>query len=159
MSVATDTTQRLLELLEEQGAEKGIDIVDLEVVGTKGAPIVRIRIDWLDQDKPGISLDDVAQQTYWISEYLDEHDPLEGSYTLEVSSPGLARPLRRPRDFQRFAGQTVSVKLKDTEGRRRFTGKLLGCEDGQVSVDCEGETISFDIDEIQKCKLKPEFDF
>ena len=107
--------QEIIDALEPAAAERGIDVVDVEVVGATKAPCVRVRIDHADESLPTITLDEVTEETEWISAALDELDPIPSSFTLEVSSPGMARPLRRQRDFERFAGETVSLSL--TRGR------------------------------------------
>ncbi|WP_303131281.1 ribosome maturation factor RimP [uncultured Olsenella sp.] len=155
---STDLEKRLVAALEEAAAPHGIDVVDVEVVGSAKAPTVRVRIDHADEGLPTISLDEVAAQSGWINEALDAFDPIEGSYTLEVSSPGLSRPLRRARDFERFAGQDVSLTTTATEGRRRFAGRLLGIEGQLVRIECEGEELAFELGQIKSCKIKPNFD-
>lgn len=147
----------IINALEVRAAEHGIDIVDVEVVGATKAPCVRVRIDHADESLPTISLDEVTEQTSWISDAIDELDPIPSSYLLEVSSPGMARPLRRPRDFERFAGQTVAVSLAPGEGRRRYTGTLLGLDGSTVSLECDGERVEVSLDDIRKCTIKPDF--
>ena len=149
--------QQIIDALEARAAERGIDVVDVEVVGASKAPCVRVRIDHADESAPTISLDEVTEETAWISEVLDELDPIPSSFTLEVSSPGLDRPLRRERDFERFAGQTVAVSLAPGEGRRRYTGTLLGIEDGTVALEVDGERVGLPFDDIRKCTIKPDF--
>ena len=149
--------QQIIDALEPIAAGRGIDVVDVEVVGASKAPCVRVRIDHADEDAPTISLDEVTAETAWISDALDELDPIPSSFTLEVSSPGMARPLRKPRDFARFAGQTVQVSLVPGEGRRRFTGTLLGIEGATVVLECDGERVELALDDIRKCTIKPDF--
>lgn len=149
--------QQIIDALEPIAAGRGIDVVDVEVVGASKAPCVRVRIDHADEDAPTISLDEVTAETAWISDALDELDPIPSSFTLEVSSPGMARPLRKPRDFARFAGQTVQVSLIPGEGRRRYTGTLLGIEGDVVSLECDGERVELALDDIRKCTIKPDF--
>lgn len=149
---------QIVEALEAVAADHDIDIVDVEVVGAKRAPIVRVRIDHADEEQPTISLDEVSAQSEWVGEVIDALDPFPGSFMLEVSSPGLARPLRKEHDFERFAGQTVKLSTKATEGRRTFTGTLLGITDGIVAVECDGETFDIAFDQIKNCKIKPDFD-
>ena len=149
--------QQIIDALEPTAAERGIDVVDVEVVGATKAPCVRVRIDHADESLDTITLDEVTEETEWISETLDELDPIPSSFTLEVSSPGLSRPLRKPRDFERFAGQTVQVSLVPGEGRRRYTGTLLGIEDGSVSLEVDGQRVSVSYDDIRKCTIKPDF--
>ena len=157
-STQEDTRNRLLSLLEAEAPSHGIDIVDVEVVGSSKAPTVRVRIDHEDADADHITLDEVSAETSWISDLIDEADPIEGSYTLEVSSPGLSRPLRKARDFVRFAGETVSLKLDVAEGRRRYTGRLEGCENDVVRITTDEGPFEFELGSIRACTLKPNFD-
>lgn len=152
-----DIRAQLIEELEKVASAHGIDIVDVEVVGTK-ACTVRVRIDNVDEDAGPITLDDVSAHTGWISDCVDALDPIEDSFVLEVSSPGLARPLRRPQDFVRFAGATVNLKTTATEGRRRYTGTLKGLEDGVVQLACDEGDVRIPLEEVKTCKIKPEFD-
>ena len=130
--MAQDKAAAILEALEVAGAAHGVDVVDVEVVGATKAPTLRVRLDWSDEGKGTISLDDVAAQTEWVSDVIDVVDPFPGSFTLEVSSPGLDRPLRRERDFERFAGEQVA----------------LDTDEGEVSIA---------LDEVRRCNIKPTF--
>jgi ribosome maturation factor RimP len=154
----TELELQIVEALEAEAPAHEIDIVDVEVVGAKRAPIVRVRIDHADEELPTISLDEVSAQSDWVNEVLDELDPIPDSYVLEISSPGLARPLRKARDFERFAGETIQLTTKAKEGRRKFTGELLGLEDGSVRISCDGETFSIAFDEVKSAKIKPNYD-
>ena len=149
--------QQIIDALEPTAAERGIDVVDVEVVGATKAPCVRVRIDHADESAPTITLDEVTEETEWISAALDELDPIPSSFTLEVSSPGMARPLRKERDFVRFAGETVQLSLVPGEGRRRYTGTLLGIEDGTVALEVDGERVELPFDDIRTCTIKPDF--
>lgn len=151
--------KKLIALLEERAAEHGVDIVDVEVTGSSKSPVVRVRIDHADEDAPTITLDEVTQETAWISEAMDEADPFPGAFTLEVSSPGLSRPLRRPHDFERFAGQDVALTTNATEGRRRYTGRLLGLDgQGRVMLATDEGEVGFDLGQVRSCTIKPDFD-
>lgn len=147
----------IIAALEAKGAEHGIDIVDVEVVGATKNPCVRVRIDHADEQAPTITLDEVTAETGWISDAIDELDPFPAAFTLEVSSPGLDRPLRRERDFVRFAGSDVSLSTTATEGRRKFSGRLEGVEGGRVVLTCDAERVEVPLDEVKKCKVKPDF--
>lgn len=153
----TGIEQEIIDALEAQATERGIDVVDVEVVGATKAPCVRVRIDHADEAAPTITLDEVTEETEWISATLDELDPIPSSFTLEVSSPGMARPLRKQRDFERFAGTTVQLSLVPGEGRRRYTGVLLGIEGDEVNLEVDGERVSVSYDDIKKCTIKPDF--
>lgn len=155
--VKTKTEQAVLDVLEGAAAAHGVDIVDVEVVGATKAPCVRVRIEKLDG--ADINLDEVAAQTGWISDALDALDPLPGSYTLEVSSPGMARPLRRLKDFERFCGQEAEVKTNAVEGRRSFTGTIKAASADAVTLEVDGEDVTFTLDEMKKATLKPSYDF
>lgn len=152
-----DMRALLLRELEAAAPAHDVDIVDVEVVGVAKAPTVRVRIDHASPEAGLITLDEVSANTAWISDLVDEIDPIEGRFTLEVSSPGMARPLRKAADFERFAGSTVAVALVPGEGRRRFTGVLGGIEDGVVSVACDDGTFSFELEQIKTCAIKPDF--
>lgn len=148
----------LIAALEERAANHGIEVIDVEVVGTSKAPTVRVRIDHADESLPTISLDEVTASNDWINEVIDAKDPFPGSFSLEVSSPGLARPLRKLHDFERFAGETVSLSTTAAEGRRKYTGKLEGVRDGHVVlVTDEGEFV-FELAEIKNAKIKPDYE-
>ncbi|MCB0993545.1 MAG: ribosome maturation factor RimP [Acidimicrobiales bacterium] len=106
---------------------KGLEVVDVEHAGG----VVRVTVDRAG----GVNLDAIADATRAVSRALDEADPIPGRYTLEVSSPGLERPLRRPDHFARAIGSDVSIKLDArVEGDRRITGKLVGSDDTGVTV-------------------------
>lgn len=153
-----DIRQQILDALEALAPSHDIDIVDVEITGAKATPVVRVRIDHLDEAAPTITLDEVAAQTAWIGDALDALDPLSSSYTLEVSSPGMARPLRRAHDFERFAAENVQVTTTATEGRRRFSGKLLGIDgDEVVIVSDEGEQ-RIALADIKSAHIKPDYD-
>ena len=150
--------EELLEALEAAAPAHDVDVVDVEVVGSAKARTIRVRIDHADEDADPITLDEVSAQSGWISDLIDELDPIEGSFMLEVSSPGLSRPLRRPHDFERFAGEQVSLKLKAAEGRRRYTGTLKGYDEGLVRLSCDDGDVAIPFDEIRSCTIKPTFD-
>ena len=110
-------------------ALSNVEIVDIE----RGRGVLRITLD-----RPGgIDLETISVASRLISEALDRHDPLPGgAYTLEVSSPGIERPLRTPEHFRRFIGSTVAVKTRpDVEGERRFQGVISDADDHAVVVD------------------------
>lgn len=150
--------QDIIDALEARAAEHGIDVVDVEIVGATKAPCVRVRLDKLEGDP--INLDEVTAQTAWVSDTVEALDPISGSYTLEVSSPGMKRPLRRPSDYVRFQGEEVELTTTAMEGRRSYKGVIAAADDASVTIQPEGEdaaTISYD--DVKKCTLKPVYDF
>ena len=156
--VKSKLEQDIIDALEARAAEHGIDVVDVEIVGATKAPCVRVRLDKLEGDP--INLDEVTAQTAWVSDTVETLDPISGSYTLEVSSPGMKRPLRRPSDFVRFQGEEVELTTTAMEGRRSYKGVIAAADDASVTIHPEGEdaaTISYD--DVKKCTLKPVYDF
>jgi ribosome maturation factor RimP len=127
--------ERVHELVEPLLAPLGLELVDVELQGA----VLRVSIDRPE----GVDLEIIGRASSVVSEALDDDDPIPGRYTLEVSSPGLERPLRTPDHFRRFVGTTISVKTNpDVEGDRRFTGRLEAADADGVTVD--GRTLSYD---------------
>ena len=153
----TAKEKSLLSALEPRAASEGVEIVTVEVAGAKKAPTIRVYIDTPD----GVSFDELSSAQAWINDLMDELDPFPGAYTLEVSSPGIDRPLRTPEHFARFAGETVTVKTTGPiDGRSSFTGELLGFEDGCVIVAADGaDTFRIPYDNIKKARVKGTIDF
>ena len=137
-------------LLDRTLAGLGYELVELERSAKGG--LLRVYID-----KPGgISLDDCAS----VSNHLSRLFAVEnvGYERLEVSSPGLDRLLRTERDFVRFAGQKVRLKLRvPLEGQRNFAGVLCGSEAGKVGLEVDGRVLSFDLGNVDKARLTPAF--
>ena len=106
------------------------------------------------KDGQNMSLDDCSHLSRAVSAVLDVEDPIEGAYSLEVSSPGIDRPLTRPKDYERFAGFEAKLEtLAPIDGRKRFKGKLLGLEGKTVKIDVEGTPMALPLEEIEKAKL------
>lgn len=125
--------QSLEQALEERTEAMGFELVELERAGSKARPVLRVRVDRRDS-KPGegISLEDCARVSRALEEYLDALPALAQNYVLEVSSPGVERPLVRRGDYDRFRGHEVAVRgYAPLAGRgRRLQGELLGLEEG-----------------------------
>lgn len=156
--VKSPLESRIIEELETGAADRDLDIVDVEIVGARSAPCVRVRID--RPDEAGITLDEVSAESGWVSAVVERIDPFEGGYTLEVSSPGMARPLRRPADFARHVGEAVDLTTTATEGRRRYKGGLADAGAASVTLALDGgERVEIPFDEVKKCTLKPVYDF
>ena len=135
----------------EAVSRMGYEVVDLEI--SNRGKLLRLFID-----KPGgVNIDDCAVVSEHISHLLAvEHDI---DYDrLEVSSPGLDRVLKKEADFERFAGSRVNLKVRiPLDGRKNFSGKLLGIEQGMVKIDCEGIELAIERTNIDKARLVPEF--
>jgi ribosome maturation factor RimP len=136
--------------LEPVVAGMGFELVDVQV--SSGGRLLRVFID----KAGGINLDDCAALSRQLARVL----PVEGiDYErLEVSSPGLDRPLRKAADFVRFAGQRAELRMRtpDARGRRKFTGVLRGAQAGRVDVEIEGETVALELDDVERARLVPE---
>lgn len=152
----TAKEQSLLAALEPRAAEEGIEIVTVEVVGAKKAPTIRVYIDTPE----GVSFDQLASSQRWINDIMDEIDPFPGAYMLEVSSPGIDRPLRTPAHFARFAGEVAVIATKTPiDGRSKWTGKLAGMEGDDVLLEVDGIVEHIAITEIKRARLKGSIDF
>lgn len=148
--VATRVRQEIAAVVEADGAE----LVHVEFVREEGRWILRLYID----REGGVTMDDCARISYLVSPMLDVADPIESAYSLEVSSPGIERPLADEPDFERFAGERVKISTRnDHQGRRRFTGELAGVENGDVVVVVDGKTHKIPYGDIEKANLAPEF--
>jgi len=141
----------------------GLELADMELKGEGRRQILRVFID-----KPGgVTLDDCAGVSREIGILFEVEDPIEGAYNLEVSSPGLDRPLKKARDFERHVGQLVRVKtaaLVDPDGRghsrKTFVGELLGLDDGRIRLrqaDQRGGEVLIALTDIAKANLEIEF--
>lgn len=156
--VKSKLEQDIIDALEAQAGMRGIDVVDVEIVGATKAPCVRVRLDKLEGDP--INLDEVTAQTAWVSDAVEALDPISSSYTLEVSSPGMKRPLRRPSDFARFKGEEVELTTTAMEGRRSYKGVIASADDASVTILPEGEdAVTISYGDVKKCTLKPVYDF
>ncbi len=132
----------------------GCELWDVEYVREAGVWYLRLYID----KAGGVDILDCEKVSRAVSDLLDEADPIEGSYTFEVSSAGAERPLKRPGDFARFMGSPVLVKLyKGRDGRKEFAGELAGYEDGAITITVGGEAMTFPANEVALCRLRVEF--
>ncbi|NBI65557.1 ribosome maturation factor RimP [Pseudoflavonifractor sp. 60] len=151
MAKVTDTVAALA-LPAVEGA--GCTLWDVEYVKEAGSWFLRVYID----KEGGVSIDDCEAVSRPLSDLLDQADPIEGSYTFEVSSAGADRALKKPEHFQQFLGQEVEVKLyRPREGRKEFVGVLKSYEEGDVTLEAGGETVSFGKQEIALVRLYPRF--
>jgi ribosome maturation factor RimP len=145
---------QLRELIEPAVAGLGYELVGVEYRGGGTNGLLRVYIDHED----GITLEDCQAVSHQISGLLDVEDPIPGHYALEVSSPGLDRPLFSARDYARFAGQRIKVRMHGlVQGRRNFTGLLLGLEGENAIVEVDGEEFELPLDQVDQARLIPEY--
>ncbi|MEN8179209.1 MAG: ribosome maturation factor RimP [Pseudomonadota bacterium] len=147
--------EKIVRLLRAEVELLGYELVAVELVGQgKGGMLLRVYIDHED----GINLDDCAQVSHQVSGVLDVEDPIREHYRLEVSSPGIDRPLVEEAHFTRFAGQKVRIKTRSKiDNRHRFSGVLQGVEEHRVLIEDDGVLYRLPMDEIETARLVPEF--
>lgn len=150
--------EQVRRLLEPVLARDGFEVVEVEWLRLAGRWTLRVFID----KAGGVGVDDCQAVSRTVEPILDVEDLIEPAYDLEVSSPGLDRPLRKPQDFERFAGQRTVVKaygpLADTAPgsppRKHWTGSLRGFKDGAVEIDVDGVLHRIPLDRIAKAHLE-----
>lgn len=148
------TRADLRKLLEPGVSAMGFELVDVEMAGSHHSPTLRVYID----SPRGVNVDDCAKVSRQLSALLDVEDPLPGHYTLEVSSPGLDRPLVKPEDFKRFVGETIKVKMQQPVlGRRNFSGRLVEVAADHVAVEVDKEIFNLAFDDMERARLVPRF--
>lgn len=141
------TIQTTLEsLIEPYLSEQGVELVELALKGTPRRYMLRVYVD-----RPGgITIDSCAELSRGLADVLDTHDPIQGSYVLEVSSPGLNRPLESDKDFKRAIGRLVRLQL---EGRGELLGTLAAVEGNRLSIQKGEETETVCRSEVLKANL------
>lgn len=148
-------SQRLAGILGPLIEDLGYELWHLELVGGGSSRVLRVYIDSPD----GIEMTDCETVSRELSANLDVIDPIPGEYSLEVSSPGMDRPLVTQAHFQRFVGRRASVRTyAPIDGRRRFEGAILGLENEELRLGVDGEEIIVPRSAIAKARLVPEFE-
>jgi ribosome maturation factor RimP len=146
---------KLRTLVEPVVTGQGYELVEVEWTNETGW-VLRVFID-----KPGtnVGLDDCTQVSRELSAVLDVEDAIPVAYSLEVSSPGLNRPLRKESDFKRFVGKKAKIRTRHPvgESRRNFSGTLVAVEDGKVKIDVGDQVCEVPVDDVEKANLVYEF--
>ena len=146
--------KQLQAVIEPAVTALGYELVGIEYLSQGKHSVLRVYID----HESGISVDDCADVSHQISAVLDVEDPITGFYTLEVSSPGLDRPLFTEAHYQRYVGQLAEIRLRSPlEGRRKFKGRLKAVQDGQVVIEVDGVDHSIELDNVEKANLVHEW--
>ncbi len=146
--------QNLTEMLAPAVEALDFELVGVEFVRAGKHSTLRVYID----HENGISVDDCADVSHQVSAVLDVEDPISTEYNLEVSSPGMDRPLFKPAHYENVVGETIAVKLRmPMENRRNFKGKLLSIADGVITVEVDGQQFDLAISNIEKGNLVAEF--
>lgn len=142
-------------LLEPSVTALGYQLWGVEYLAQGRSALLRIYIDADD----GITVEDCARVSHQVSGVLDVEDPIAGEYRLEVSSPGMDRPLFRLEQFAQAAGDTVKLKLRmNYEGRRNFKGRLVGVEEDEVVLLVDDHEYLFPLGDIEKANVVPDFE-
>ena len=154
--------QDLWTLAEPYVRDAGFDLIEVQFAREQRGAVLRLFIDrpvGSEGDQALIGVDDCERVSRDVSAALDVADNISHTYLLEVSSPGLDRPLRRERDFARFVGESARVRLEaGVEGRRNFSGTIQAAKDGRVEIACDGRSYELPIDDIVRANLIPDWD-
>ncbi len=133
----TAIDRRIADIVRPVIEDMGYELVRLRLMGSTKSNTLQIMAD---KPEGGIEVDDLSDITTAVGATLDVEDPIEGEYTLEVSSPGIDRPLTRYKDFDAWNGWLAKIETSELiDGRKRFKGTLAGTEDGEVLIELEGE--------------------
>jgi len=143
---------KIKEVLVPSLEAMGFSLVRIRIMGGGENRTLQLMIDRLDEQP--VPIEDCALVSRNASALLDVEDPINGAYMLEVSSPGIDRPLTKERDFERYVGFEAKLELRDVQdGQRRFQGRLLGCENGVVKLLTEAGETSLSFGTIAAAKL------
>jgi ribosome maturation factor RimP len=154
MATAGAVRDKLLGLLEPLVEQLGYELVDIEWASAPRSGLLRIYLDLPAGREGHIGIEDCEKVSREVSALLDVEDPLPGAYTLEVSSPGFDRVLRKPSHFRRFVGERVWLELQlPRDGRRRFTGTLVRATDTGVELEVDGQPVEVVFTDIGKARL------
>ncbi len=147
-------TELVWQMAEPVAQRHGCTVWDVEFVKEAGERFLRVYIDSDD----GVDIDQCEAVSRELDPMLDEADPIQESYTFEVSSAGAERELKRPGDFERFIGSTVAVKLySPKDGRKEHVGVLMGYSDGDVEIEENGKSAVFAKSEVAQVRLRITF--
>lgn len=149
-----ETESTVSEIVEPIVASQGMELVAVEYKREARGWVLRIYID----KKGGVSLDDCVLVSNEVGTVLDVEDPFQSAYTLEVSSPGLNRILKKEGDFKRFKERVVRIRTHNAIGKRRnFKGRLLGCTKGLIQIEVGGQVLHIPLSNVGKANVEFEF--
>ncbi|HFD92406.1 MAG TPA: ribosome maturation factor RimP [Gammaproteobacteria bacterium] len=150
--MARRSDEQLTQLLQPAVEMLGYELLGIEYFSSGNRHTLRIYID----KEGGITVEDCERVSRQVSSLLDVEDPIKGHYTLEVSSPGLDRPLFTAAHFVRFSGSRVKLRtFAPLNGRRNFQGILHGMQDGRVELEVDGEQVLLPLEDIEKARIVP----
>ena len=136
-------------------ADLGLELVGIEFSPGRGGSLLRV---YVDAPQRPVTIDDCERASREISAALDVNDPVAGRYTLEVSSPGLDRPLFTPAQFERFVGEAVKINVNlPLDGRRRFHGTIKSIDGDRITIEQDGEPVTIVHANVAKARLAPDY--
>lgn len=148
--------QQLFDALAPHAQNHNIEIVTIEIIGSSKSPVIRIFID----TEQGVSFKELTESQEWISAVTEKIDPFPGAYTLEVSSPGIDRPLRTPEHFAKSIGEEVKLRTNQPiDGKSNFRGALKSSSDSKIVIDVDGMSIEIPFDKISRANIVGKIDF
>ena len=165
----TDKATEITALLAPTVQSLGLELLGAEYLPSPGGAVLRLYIDKPGTDVPGdatppggeprtVGIEDCEAVSREVSAQLDVADPISGNYTLEVSSPGVDRPLFTPAQFAQFIGQDAKATLKlPQDGRRRLQGRIVAVEGGDITFEVDGQPFAVAFDNIDKARLVPDW--
>jgi len=148
--------EKIWDLVETPILRKGMELVDIEWRRERAGWVLRLFIA-----KPGgVTIGDCVKISEMVGKILDKEDLIHHPYNLEVSSPGIERPLKKKEHFERFRGEKAKITLKDPlEGRKNIRGIILGVKEDKVKIEAEGKIWEIELNKIKKAYLQPEISF
>jgi ribosome maturation factor RimP len=148
------TSVELEAIMEPIIAQMGCELVGIEYSPRGKYSLLRIYID----KEGGVNIDDCERVSHQVSALLDVEDPIRGTYQLEVSSPGLDRPLFKRAHYERYLGETANVRTKVAlEGRKKFRGTLCQLTENTVIMEVDGKNVEIPLDDVDKANLVPKY--
>jgi ribosome maturation factor RimP len=142
----------LIEAIEAVAPEHDMLLVDVELLTISGQSVVRVYLETADESG-SIGIDALASANSWLDPLVEAVDPFPKAYMLEVSSPGIDRPLRTQRHFERFVGETVKLRTDAINGRANWTGTLEGVTERGLILKIESDTVEIDLAKIKKANV------
>jgi len=156
----TDKATQIAALLAPTVESLGVQLLGIEYLPSPGGAVLRLYLDVPDSEVESrhVTIEDCEAVSREVSARLDVEDPISGNYTLEVSSPGVDRPLFAPAQFARFAGERAKVGLKlPQDGRRRLTGTIVSVDGESIVFDVDGQPVTVSAGNIDKARLVPDW--
>ncbi|MCI4567238.1 ribosome maturation factor RimP [Lysobacter sp. CFH 32150] len=159
----TDKASEIAALLTPTVESLGLELLGAEYLPSPGGAVLRLYIDVPEGDERLVGIDECEAVSREVSAQLDVEDPISGNYTLEVSSPGIDRPLFTAKQYTRFIGETAKVTLKlPQDGRRRLQGRIVqvspdGSGGGDIVFEVDGKPFAASVDNIEKARLVPDW--